>query len=901
MADKIGGIYVEVRGDFTQFKKDMDQTRVAAKKSGEDISNALGNAISQGQAISAVTSLNKNIRALATTARVPAENFRITARQMSEDLSDMAQKAGMTKAQFAALSERILKSQATGNAERALKGLAKSAGLTTKETRDLARQMGYTDAEAKKMANSIHSASRNTTSLYRVVLGLGSALGALSLGAIAADAIRMADSYKLVEGRIRLVVAGEEALADAEKELFDISIRTRQSYEQTGDLYARIARNTKDLALPQRELLSITESINKSLIISGSTTQAAEQALIQLGQAFASGTLRGQELNSVMEQAPRLAEVVADYLGVNIGQLRAMAAEGKITSEVMARALGSQSKAAKELADEFAKMPVTIGQALQNVKSSLTVVIGEFDKAKGVSKLMADAVNAAAKNMKTLVSVAVISALASIPPIIQSIATSTWAANTAMLAFNVATKANPWVMAASAAIALGAAIYSFGISAEKESKSGSGVDKLYERLTEMEDELKTLQELSEDGVLGPSAKSGVASMQAAIKKLREEIAAINEARSNQTDSRSRIARETKTLVDSFNAQVDATRKHYQTLLNNSIAAKERELELVKQSGKATKEEIAAAESEIAKLKKSKADEQARIFKKLGGDYVDSWQKTSEQLQEIEERRTAFIQSQIDIQRNLERSQAKARLEGAESYVDSWQKALARREELEERITSEIQANIDEIRKAEERAQKEKERAQNQFNENMQNNLSSVFNGILNGQIRSWKDAFKSIGDFIVKTFAESIAKGIMQSQVASQASNWLGALLGVAVSAKGNVFNQHGLTAYASGGVVTSPTVFRHGGGIGLMGEKGPEAVMPLTKMGSGNLGVEAKMSPVNVDVNVVNNTGVNVSQPKITKTYEKGRWVLGVVLEAAANNTGGFRSNFAAMMGGGA
>jgi tape measure domain-containing protein len=194
------------------------------------------------------------------------------------------------------------------------------------------------------------------------------------------EAIQYADTMKLIEGRLSLVTSSASELTKVQKELFDISQRSRVGFADTADLYARMARSTEALGYTSEQLLGITETISKSFIVSGSSAQAANAAIVQLGQGFASGTLRGEELNSVMEQSPRLAQAIADGMDVTIGQLRQLGADGKLTAETVMNALSSQGDAIRK---EFAQMPQTVGQSVTQIGNSVMVLVGEFDKAAG--------------------------------------------------------------------------------------------------------------------------------------------------------------------------------------------------------------------------------------------------------------------------------------------------------------------------------------------------------------------------------------------------------------------------------------------------------------------------------------------------------------------------------------
>lgn len=232
--------------------------------------------------------------------------------------------------------------------------------------------------------------------------GLKTALAGLGIAALVKEGIELADTYANIQGRLSLVTTSQAQLADVTDKLFNSAQRSRVSFEATADLYASLARSTKALGTSQGDLLQVTETINKALIVSGASAATAEGALTQLGQGFASGTLRGDELNAVLEGTPRLAQAIADGMHVTVGQLRALGAEGKITGETVFNALKSQKDAVEA---EFAKMPTTVAQSFVGLKNEVLKFIGEANTASGTTNLIAESVALLARNLDIVVPV----------------------------------------------------------------------------------------------------------------------------------------------------------------------------------------------------------------------------------------------------------------------------------------------------------------------------------------------------------------------------------------------------------------------------------------------------------------------------------------------------------------
>lgn len=216
---------------------------------------------------------------------------------------------------------------------------------------------------------------------------LKSALAGLGVGISVTQLVRLADGYSSLLNRLRLVTDGTANLAAVNDSLFASANRTRSSYEATAELYSSLARSSKGLGLSQTDLLGVTDTLNQAMRVSGADGQTAAAGLRQLGQALGSGVLRGDELNSVLENTPRLATAIADGMGVTIGQLRALGAEGKLTSQQIVQAVQSQ---APEIAAEFGRMTPTVGESLTVLHNNLLRFVGELDQATGVSAALAN-------------------------------------------------------------------------------------------------------------------------------------------------------------------------------------------------------------------------------------------------------------------------------------------------------------------------------------------------------------------------------------------------------------------------------------------------------------------------------------------------------------------------------
>ncbi|WP_426248264.1 tape measure protein [Pseudomonas sp. TWR3-1-1] len=204
----------------------------------------------------------------------------------------------------------------------------------------------------------------------------GAAFAALGAGQVAREIIRLTDAFKSMQGSLALVSTSTGAASQAFSQLLGMANNTGSSLESTVSLYTRLANATKGVGYSQDQLLNVTDAINKAFVVSGATAQEASNAAIQLSQGLAAGALRGEELNSVMEQGPRITRALADYLGVTNGQIRAMAAEGKITAEVVTNAL---LRSLSSLNEELDRMPRRFEQASTALKNNFLAAVGQVD------------------------------------------------------------------------------------------------------------------------------------------------------------------------------------------------------------------------------------------------------------------------------------------------------------------------------------------------------------------------------------------------------------------------------------------------------------------------------------------------------------------------------------------
>lgn len=302
-------------------------------------------------------------------------------------------------------------------------GSSEAAAKLTSQIRDLNKEIGQLKTSSKEVANTgFGLKTQKEVKLLRQEVGglktdiegvkaatspLKDAFAGVARYAVGIFSIReaksMLDTYTTLTNRVKLVTDSEKELKDVRAGLAQISAKTGQNLDATAAIYQRLAQASDQNGLSGQKLLTVTELISKAMVIGGGSAQSQEAALIQLGQAMASGTLRGQELNSVMEQAPGLAMAIAKGMGISVGALRTLGANGKITSQQLADAILKQSN---QIESDFSKTSRTIDQALQNIKTQLTMFIGGSSDATGAAKMLTAALQTVANNID-LIAVAV--------------------------------------------------------------------------------------------------------------------------------------------------------------------------------------------------------------------------------------------------------------------------------------------------------------------------------------------------------------------------------------------------------------------------------------------------------------------------------------------------------------
>jgi len=268
-----------------------------------------------------------------------------------------------------------------------LKGDASGLVGESKRARDelgrfgpAAKHAGDSAQRSSRRITAMSAASGQLTATMRSMLSPVNLLAGGIAGLIAtmgiADVVRFSDEMKQLDNQLKLITETEKERIKIQSDLLRLSNSTYSDLGATTQLYARMHRATKDLNISQSELLSVTRAINQSYVISGASTAEAAGSTRQLAQALASGTFRGDEFNSVAEQAPRLMEALRIELGKTTGELRKMAENGELTSDRLIAALINQSNV---ISTEFGKMAPTASQAMTVVGNNFKTLVAQVN------------------------------------------------------------------------------------------------------------------------------------------------------------------------------------------------------------------------------------------------------------------------------------------------------------------------------------------------------------------------------------------------------------------------------------------------------------------------------------------------------------------------------------------
>lgn len=259
--------------------------------------------------------------------------------------------------------------------------------------------------------------------------GLTGLLAGLASVGFAKSMLDTADAMQSVNSQVRQVTSSETEYLAVQRQLLDTANNTRASLESTASLYVSTSRALKDYGYTQQEILKFTEATNNAMTIGGVGAQQQAAALMQLSQALGSGVLQGDEFKSIAEAAPILLDTIAEYMGKSRAEIKKLGSEGKLTADVIFKAI---SGASEKFGEQAAKMPMTMGQALTVFSNNWQSMVSKLLNDSGAMSGIAAIIKLIADNLTLVV------------PIVAGFAVAVAAATAQVIGLNVAMLANPF-------------------------------------------------------------------------------------------------------------------------------------------------------------------------------------------------------------------------------------------------------------------------------------------------------------------------------------------------------------------------------------------------------------------------------------------------------------------------
>lgn len=293
----------------------------------------------------------------------------------------------------AAAQNQILSTSftAAGAEARAMAAQQQAAAAASNATAAAARAESAQIRLAKTKQKELDDQQKQLESSTASLIGKVKSLVAAYAGMQAIQGlVTLSDTMTQTNARLDMMNDGLQTTAELNQMIYESAQRSRGSYQATADMVAKLGNLAGDAFNSSAELVDFAEQLNKQITLSGASTAGAEAAMLQLTQAMSSGMLRGEELNSILEQTPTIAQSIAKYMGVSTGEMRELASEGAITAEVVKNALFD---AAEETNAKFEEMPMTWAQVWTSAKNTAIMAM----------QPVLDVINAAANNLDILI------------------------------------------------------------------------------------------------------------------------------------------------------------------------------------------------------------------------------------------------------------------------------------------------------------------------------------------------------------------------------------------------------------------------------------------------------------------------------------------------------------------
>lgn len=718
------------------------------------------------------------------------------------------------------------------------------------QTRKIIIKVDTSDSKGlQEIANKMGLLNKNTKSLANSMSGLTAVFKSWVAYLGVREIVSMSDEVQNLTNRLKITAQAGEDVNVTFGKISDLANRTKQSVGTVGDVYNRLAISLGKIKPSSGEIISLTETLINTFRVSGSTAEETSNAMVQLSQAFSLGTLRGQDLKSVLSQNATLAQLLQKKFGANLFK---EAEKGAIKVSTVLKLLADNQK---EVADKAEKLSPTFGQTLTTAVNKVTVAVGELNKQFDLSGKFATVMGAALDNLGSIMTVLggiiLVVAVSYLPTLLASFRAFT-------LAVTSFAAANPLLLALTAVITVGALVYQNfdALSSLFKKLEASFLDFLAtieEKLTPLRVGLARLLGLSTE-VAQKGSQASADSLRKAAQDIRDSIK-VQESLKNKTDPKADL--NSLASRQKGNEAPDKLQKIKEILgdVNKELLA-----------GKITIEEYnqKLVNFELYKLN--------REFKEGKFDIFAYNQKLKElNIQELNrELKNGIITFQEfrDKSRQLGIDELNAKFQAGKISVSEYNNELIKLSDKflpGSALQSGTASYIESI---------------GTVSENVAKAISNTFSHLEDTLVD-----FIKTGEFNFAKFTQSILDDLtriivratilrpLATGILGAATVGAGASVGSSAgaggadysgfAAKGMAFD-NGVRKFAKGGIVDTPTAFRYGGGNrGLMGEAGTEAIVPLRRASNGDLGVQASVTPVTV--NIINQTDSSVQQRETT------------------------------------
>lgn len=252
-------------------------------------------------------------------------------------------------------------------------------------------------SDLNSVSNEAKKAEKSAQGLASSFTGLKVAIAAVASSAMLREFVKVADDMSLVNSRLKMATSSVAEYAKQQKALHAIARDTHADIKETINLYAKLAPALKNIGKSTEDTNNMVSSFTKALQLGGASAEEAAAAIKQFGQAMGSGALRGDEFNSIAEASPTLLRYMAEGLGVNVGKLRELGSEGKLTAEALS---GAFEKVKSRIDSDFAQMPVTVGKAFTDLRTEINLIVGDINEATGATQTISGAITGFANVLK---------------------------------------------------------------------------------------------------------------------------------------------------------------------------------------------------------------------------------------------------------------------------------------------------------------------------------------------------------------------------------------------------------------------------------------------------------------------------------------------------------------------